>query len=306
MKKAIYPICLYLSGMMLLSCNRDPEKMEGPTIGKLQIMADENLQYIVQQEEEVFENNYKYALLDISYAAEQDVFNALLNDSIDAVIASRRLTAEELKFLDGKQQHPREFEFATSAIAFIRHQQSADTVIVYEDLLNQMRDEQSGAVFVLEDAKSGIATTLLDVLDLENLPAHFFALNTKAEVLTYIEQHPESIGIIDYSEISDSDSAYAREVLKKIQLVGISRPADSLQMGFIRPFQYNLQDNIYPFTRDLYFISNSGKSDVGIGFATFICAEIGQKIILKAGLLPTYQTERIIEINPTTDIKVVQ
>jgi phosphate transport system substrate-binding protein len=95
-------------------------------------------------------------------------------------------------------------------------------------------------------------------------------------------------------------------VLKKIQLVGISRPADSLQMGFVRPFQYNLQDNLYPFTRDLYFISNSGKSDVGIGFATFICAEIGQKIILKAGLLPTYQTERIIEINPTTDIKVVQ
>ena len=107
MKKAIYPICLCLSGLVLLSCNRDPEKMEGPTIGKLQIMADENLRYIVQQEEEVFESNYKYAQLDISYAAEQDVFNALLSDSIDAVIASRRLTPEELKFLDGKQQHPR-------------------------------------------------------------------------------------------------------------------------------------------------------------------------------------------------------
>jgi phosphate transport system substrate-binding protein len=125
-------------------------------------------------------------------------------------------------------------------------------------------------------------------------------------VLAYIEQHAHAIGIIDYSEISDSDSAYAQDVLKKIHLMGITRPADSLQVGFVKPFQYNLQDRQYPFTRDLYFISNSGKSDVGIGFASFICGEIGQKIILKSGLLPKFQTERIIEINPSSDIKVVR
>ena len=107
-------------------------------------------------------------------------------------------------------------------------------------------------------------------------------------------------------DISDCDSAYTREVLGKIRLLGISRPADSTQVGFVKPFQYNLQDRKYPFTRDLYFIIQSGKSAVGIGFASFICGEIGQKIILKSGLLPKFQSERIIEINPTEDVKVVK
>jgi phosphate transport system substrate-binding protein len=56
----------------------------------------------------------------------------------------------------------------------------------------------------------------------------------------------------------------------------------------------------------LYFISKTGREDVGIGFASFICGEIGQKIILKAGLLPKFQSERNIELNYTNDIKVVK
>ena len=63
------------------------------------------------------------------------------------------------------------------------------------------------------------------------------------------------------------------------------RPKDSVQYGFLHPYQYNLQDRRYPYTRDIYYISRSGKSDLGLGFASFIAGEIGQKIILKAGLL---------------------
>ena len=88
--------------------------------------------------------------------------------------------------------------------------------------------------------------------------------------------------------------------------MGVTRPADSTQMGFVQPYQYNLQDRKYPFTRDLYFISKTGREDAGIGFASFICGEIGQKIILKAGLLPKFQSERTIELNYTNDIKVVK
>lgn len=305
MKKAIYPVYLLLFAT-LVSCASDPEKMVGPTIGSQDILADESFRYITQQEEEIFERTYAYAHLNIRYTNQEEVFRQLLNDSIDAVMTTRRLTKEEIAYLNRKKQFPREFEIATSALAFIRNAKATDTTIVYEELLRRMRDDQSGTVFVLENAKSGIAVELMQLLQMEQLPSHFFALNTKAEVMAYIDQHAEAIGIIDYSEISDSDSAYAKEVLKKIQLVGITRPADSLQMGYIKPYQYNLQDRKYPFTRDLYFISNSGKSDVGIGFASFICGEIGQKIILKSGLLPKFQTERIIELRSTDDIKVVR
>jgi len=159
---------------------------------------------------------------------------------------------------------------------------------------------------VIEDVKSGIAREVLQFINQPTLPSHFYALPSKKEVLDYVEAHNNAIGIIDYSDISDTDNPYTQEVLNSIQLIAISRPQDSIQAGFVKPFQYNLQDHKYPFTRDLYVITKTGKSDIGIGFASFICAEIGQRIILKAGLLPLFQTERNLEINQTPDLKVIK
>ena len=62
--------------------------------------------------------------------------------------------------------------------------------------------------------------------------------------------HDNAIGIIDYAAIGDSDSAFTREVLRASKPVGVSRPQDSIQYGFLKPFQYNLQDRKYPFTRE--------------------------------------------------------
>ena len=45
----------------LTSCVKKVEEMSGPTIGKLDIVADESMKIIVEQEEEIFERFYKYA-----------------------------------------------------------------------------------------------------------------------------------------------------------------------------------------------------------------------------------------------------
>jgi phosphate transport system substrate-binding protein len=169
-----------------------------------------------------------------------------------------------------------------------------------------MGDASSGVNFVIENVKSGITAEVLRLINKSELPGHFYALASKKEVLAYVEAHDNAIGIIDYVDIGDSDSAFTRDVLAQIHLIGISRPQDSIQAGFVKPFQYNLQDSKYPFTRELYMINNTGKSDVGIGFASFVCGEIGQKIVLKAGLLPKFQTERNLEFNNTGDIKVIK
>ena len=287
-------------------CVKKPEEMEGPTIGKLNILADESIKDIVMQEEEIFEREYPYAHLDIRYTNEYDMFSALLKDSIDVIVSTRALNPEEMKYLQQRNSLPKTYPFATSAIAFIRNRNSQDTTLAYEQLFSLFRNEASGTNFVIENVKSGITGEILRLLNADKLPAHFYALPSKKEVLEYIQAHDNAIGIIDYSDISDTDNAYTAQVLASIHLIGLTRPADSTQVGFVKPFQYNLQDWKYPFTRELYVISNTGKSDLGVGFASFICGEIGQKIILKAGLLPKFQTERQIEINQTSDIKVVE
>jgi phosphate transport system substrate-binding protein len=282
--KSLHWYILFLSVAVFASCNRKVEEISGPTIGQINILADEGLRELVSQQEEVFERLYTYAKLDIDYAPEFDVVSKFIQDSVDVIITYHKLNDEELAYFKQKASYPREFEFATGAIAFIVNRESADTLYTYEELTGE----------------------ILRLLDQSELPEHFYALDTKAEVLDYIASQDNAIGLIDYTDISDSDSAYTKEVLAKFRLLGITRPIDSLQVGHVQPWQYNLQDRKYPFTRDIYITTKTGKSDVSIGFASFICEEKGQRIVLKAGLLPKYQTERNIEIKTITDIKVVK
>ncbi len=275
-------------------------------MGTLDIAADENLRYIAEQEENIFERSYKYAQLDITYHPEYDIFKKFMGDSIKAIMTTRPLTEEEVSFFDKKNSHPRHYAFATSALAFITKKNPTDTAFTYEEMMSFFKDEKKGKLFVIENAKSGITHEVLRLMDTTSLPAHFYALNSRKEVIDYILAHEEAIGIVDWSDISDSDNMIAKEVLNTIELIGISRPVDSTQYGFLKPYQYNLQDHKYPFTRDLYFISNTGMNDVGTGFAFFMSGEIGQKIILKSGLLPKFQHERILELKNSSDIKVIQ
>ncbi len=304
--KNIQVSTLLFSLLLLVACVHKVENMTGPTMGTLDIVADETMRNIVQQEEEIFERSYKYAHLNFRYMNEHDLFDSFLKDSTRAIMTNRPLSPEEKSYLNQQTFYPQETVFATGAIAFIKNLRATDTAYVYEDLVRRFTDASSGNLFVLENAKSGITQELLKIMHADQLPSHFYALDTKQEVLDYVEAHDNAIGIVDYSDISDSDSAYTKEVLRKIHLLGITRPADSTQVGFVKPFQYNLQDRKYPFTRDLYFISKTGKDDVGTGFVAFVCGQIGQKIILKAGLLPKFQTERNIELNYTNDIKVIK
>jgi phosphate transport system substrate-binding protein len=280
--------------------------MVGPTIGSLNIVADESIKDIVEQEEQIFERNYSYAKLNITFSNEYDMFRKLVADSVHVIMTTRALTKEEIDHFNQKNIHPRQYAFAKGAIAFITNETQKDTAYRYEDILALLDQPSKGKVFVIENAKSGISNVILHLIDKPALPSHFYALNSKKEVLDYIMGHDQAIGIVDWSDISDSDNPITEEILKSIHLVGISRPQDSIQHGFVKPFQYNLQDDIYPFTRELYLISTTGMNDVGMGFASFISGEIGQKIILKAGLLPKFQSERIIEIKHSADIKVVK
>ncbi len=297
---------IILLGSLCLACVKKPEKMVGPTIGSLDIVSDVNMKYIVEQEENIFERTYKYATLNITYTSEYDMIQKFMSDSVKAIMATRALTQEELDFFDKKQMHPRQYAFATGALAFISNKNPTDSTFSYEEIVNMWKDGTQGKLFVIEDAKSGITQEVLRLADATKLPEHFYALASKQEVIDYVITHDNAIGIVDWSDISDSDNQIGKEMLNKIMLLGISRPLDSIQHGFLKPYQYNLQDRLYPFTRDLYFITNTGKNDVGTGFAFFISGEIGQKIVLKTGLLPKFQSERVLELTSSPDIKVIK
>ena len=65
---------------------------------------------------------------------------------------------------------------------------------------------------------------------------------------------------------------------------------------YYAPTQSNIATAQYPLARDLYIINCQGYSGLGMGFASFIAGEVGQRITLKSGLLPVKMPGRNIKI----------
>ena len=295
--------------IMLSSCKNETQKESSPTLGEVNIGCDKSLQDLILQQENIFEREYPYAKVELSFQNETDLFNKFFSDSVQTIITCRNLTDSEKEFLHKTQNiHPREFPFATSALAFISSASSVDSSITYEEIINIVKGVKNKSNFnnlVIEDKQSGLAIDLMNRANVAEPSNQMFALKSKEEILNYISAHENSLGVVDWSEWSDSDNIEAKAKLKNFKIIKVSRPVDSMQNGFLSPFQYMLSQGNYPFTRDLYVISRSGKSDLGLGFASFIAGEIGQKIVLKSGLLPKYQSDRWIELI-NMDPKVVK
>ena len=58
----------------------------------------------------------------------------------------------------------------------------------------------------------------------------------------------------------------------------------------------NIAEGKYPLARDLYIVNGQGYSGLGMGFSSFVAGDIGQRIILKSGLLPAKIPSRRITI----------
>ena len=83
-----------------------------------------------------------------------------------------------------------------------------------------------------------------------------------------------------------------QETVDKVNLLSVKNLKSN---EYIYPSQDNLAAGKYPLARDLYIVNCQGYSGLGMGFASFLAGERGQRIILKSGLVPIrFPTRKII------------
>ena len=63
---------------------------------------------------------------------------------------------------------------------------------------------------------------------------------------------------------------------------------------YVYPTQESIGTNQYPLARVLYIVNCQGYEGLGIGFASFIAGEKGQRIVLKSGIAPVREPGRKI------------
>lgn len=306
---AIKYIILLCFVLWFASCgNRQMSKVQKdtPTSGFIKISADESLAPIVNAEIEVFLATYLEAHIQPIFKGETEVIKRLVADSVHSIIIARSLNKEEKEFFVQKNLIPKETKIAIDAIAFIVHKENPDS----EFTPVQMQEIMSGKItkwkqinpknpsdsirIVFDNPNSSTARYVKEKFNNnKDLPKNCFAVNTNEEVMNYVEQHKNAIGVIGVNWISDIDDTQIQKFRKRFHVVGIISEKDKTAY---QPYQSYIADGNYPYTREVYFISKEPHRGLGTGLGAFIASHRGQKIIQKAGLVPATMPVRVVEI----------
>jgi phosphate transport system substrate-binding protein len=103
------------------------------------------------------------------------------------------------------------------------------------------------------------------------------------------------VGIIGINYIFEPSKSVA-ESIDKINLLSVLNTEDN---KYYAPTQSNIATAQYPLARDLFIVDAQGFKGLGMGFASFVSSEIGQRITLKSGLVPVRFPSRKIRVRNT-------
>ncbi|QNL51377.1 substrate-binding domain-containing protein [Olivibacter sp. SDN3] len=276
--------------VVFVSCNDAPSKDKvGILMGRAKVLVDETIAPIVEDQLNVFQSSYTNTELTMVSMPENQVINYLLRDSAQIAVTSRALTEQEIEFFKKKKIYPKMVKFATDAIAVITHKNNTDSTITVDEIVRLMKGNDIAGVrtMVFDNSNSSTVDYFRQLAGVEKLPEQgVYAMKTSADILRYVNENPQSVGVIGVNWIVQPPNDLI-DYVNNVKLMGVrnqkGKPGDD---AYYKPTQTNLALNLYPFTRTLYCINVQGKKAVGMGFSAFLHGERGQRLILKAGLLP--------------------
>ncbi|GAB2696266.1 substrate-binding domain-containing protein [Mucilaginibacter koreensis] len=270
--------------------------------GKALFGADESFRPIVDEEAFVFSGIFTQAKPIINYRPETQVLSQLLNDTVRFAILSRDLTASEKKLFNDKGAVLNINPFAHDAVVFIVNQSSADTLITVSQIKQMLNGKYNTNKSIVFDNPNSSTMRYLRELsgnrltDLKNI----YALKSNKDVIRYISEHPDAIGVVGFSWLDEPDADYAAAAAK-VKIMSVKDEGNKkYATQYYQPSQTTLALKQYPLSRSLYVINATGRMGLGAGFENFLLGERGQRIVLKSGLLPESIPQR--EINVTKQV----
>jgi phosphate transport system substrate-binding protein len=268
--------------MFVVTCK---EKRSGETIleGSATILTDETLTPIIEDQIAVFESEYN-AKITLVPKSEAEVINALLKDSVDIAILSRKLTAEEMSVFERKKIIPKMTKFATDGIALIRNKKSNDTLVALNDVLDFLRGKSVAGIrgLAFDNPNSSTARYLNELAGVKAVrPEGIFSFHNNEEAIKYISENDGMVGVIGLNWLAQP-SPVMQNYMDRISILSVKGKGGD----YYSPTQNNIGEGKYPLARDLFVVNCQGFSGLGMGFASFVAGERGQRIILKSGLLP--------------------
>lgn len=296
-KYAKLPYFVFFSVIIVVvACNQSKSSKDNETIlkGSTTIYVDETLTPIVEDQVAVFESKYE-AKIKLVPQSESEAVNSLFNQKAAIAILPRSLTNQEMKILDQRKIIPKVTVFATDAVAFISNKNNNDTIVALKDVISFMQGKAVAGIkgLVFDNPNSSTVRYMNGLAGLKAIPEKgVFSFKTNDEVIKYVAANDGMIGVVGVNWLSQP----MPEMQKYVDAVNTLSVIGPKNAAAFTPSQNNIAEGKYPLARDLYIINCQGYSGLGMGFASFVAGDIGQRIILKSGLLPVRIPGRNIKI----------
>jgi phosphate transport system substrate-binding protein len=299
MMKNTRNISLVLLGLCFFQCSTD--KKDGPsdsaTVGEITLGVDESFEPLMKAEKTAFQEQYKYAKINYKFSPENEVIADMLNDKIRGVVVTRDLTAKEKEIFTREAITYRSFNIAADGIALLANKSSGDTLITLAELKEMMVGSSGKYTLVVDKANSSNLKFLIDKLQISSeQKLHVVAAGSNPEVIKQVKNDPNAIGIVGSNWISDGDNPTSLGFIRSVHVMSV---AEGKGMPYTQPFGYNLALKKYPLRREIKYIIKEAHQGLGTGFLNYVSGDLGQLIVLKAGLIPLTRpiTIRTYQIN---------
>lgn len=285
MKNVMRLSSLFILFLFIAACNKsNTTNQETILKGKATLLVDETIKPIMEDQIEIFENRYE-ARIKLDARSENEVIQSLVKDTSSIAVLARKLNDDEMKVFASRKIIPKTTPIAIDAIALITNINSNDSLVALNDVLSFMKGKTDGKIkgLVFDNPNSSTVRYMNSLAGLPSIPQKgVFSFATNNEVIKFVSENEGMIGVVGLNWLSQP-TPEMQHYVDKVNLLSVKGLKDS---NYYTPDQNNIAEGKYALARELYIVNCQGFSGLGMGFASFVAGDIGQRIILKSGLLP--------------------
>ncbi len=303
------------------------------TSGTGAVFCDDGFRNILDEEIQAFEFQYKDAHILPFYMSEQACIDSLLADKCQSIIVTRDFTKEERQHCKSVNRRiVRSNCIAVDAVAMIVNKDNPVSALSMDEIRKILRGEltrwdqlagnDTTAIKVVFDAEGSSTVSYMREKFLpegKKITDYIkpYAQKNNAAVFDVVKNDPDALGIISVSWLGNDLSVaktvpmdrrmedYANEndsintdLTSEVNIIKVSNPCEDNDFSPVayKPYQLYINSGDYPLFRKVWMISTASNSTMLHSFYTFVTGFVGQKIIIKSGIMPYHINRRVVQL----------
>jgi len=263
--------------------------------GEMTIIVDEAVFPIINEQMEVFKSSYTNSNFRLLPLPEREAINAIIQGKGAMGILARELSDEENAGFKQRNIKPKVFPIFYDGVVFVNNIASPDTSITIHTLKSLLNGENTEKLLLFDNLNSSMVRRIKEYAKVDKISAKSVKpLTSSEELLTQLAENNNQIGVLSYGQYLDYRRKFGEA--NKFRILSLQTLADDGTESYFKPSQTTFATDEYALKTTFYVLNYQPNMGLGIGFSAFLTGDRGQRVALKAGILPATMPGREIII----------